>query len=75
MFWSLQQPVDESDGSSSPADFSACTSTPDASPAPSISEDESSSLSGEVSNSSIDDAASDTTVSSQLENEVFSLPE
>ncbi|KAH7546809.1 hypothetical protein FEM48_Zijuj01G0240500 [Ziziphus jujuba var. spinosa] len=87
MYWSLQQVTDESDGSSSPADVNACPSTPDASPAPSISgEDESSSLSGEVSNESsslngevsnlsIDDAASDSTVSSQLENEVSSLPE
>ena len=61
MFWSLQQPVDEANGLSSSAD---------ASPAPSISgEDESSSLGGDVSNLSIDDAASDTTVSSQVDNE------
>lgn len=44
--------------------------TPDASPAQSVSgEDEISSLSGDVSNLTIDDAASDTTMSSQVENE------
>lgn len=70
MFWSLQQPVDDTDGSMSPADTSVTTSTPDESPAPSISgEDESSSLGGEFSNFSIDDAASDTTVSSLVDNE------
>lgn len=76
MFWSLQQAVEEADRSPSSADTSACPSTPDASPAPSVSgEDESSSLGGELSNLSIDDAASDTTVSSQFENEVSSLAE
>ncbi|KAF3453371.1 hypothetical protein FNV43_RR03811 [Rhamnella rubrinervis] len=76
MFWSLQQSVDDADGSSSPTDTSACTSTPDASPAPSLNgEDESSSLGGELSNLSIDDGASDTTVSSQFETEVSSLAE
>ncbi|KAM6553982.1 hypothetical protein CsatB_014744 [Cannabis sativa] len=67
MFWSLQQPVDEANGLSSDAD---------ASPAPSISgEDESSSIGGDLSNLSIDDAASDTTVSSQIDSEVSSMPE
>lgn len=46
------------------------STTTDASPAPSVSgEDEISSLSGDVSNLTIDDAASDTTMSSQVENE------
>lgn len=76
MFWSLQQAVEEADRSPSSADTSACTSTPDGSPAPSVNgEDESSSLGGELSNLSIDDAASDITVSSQFENEVSSLAE
>lgn len=76
MFWSLQQPVDDTDGSMSPADTSVTTSTPDESPAPSISgEDESSSLGGEFSNFSIDDAASDTTVSSLVDNEGSSVLE
>ncbi|KAJ7963710.1 putative Fimbrin [Quillaja saponaria] len=64
MYWSLQQLVEDAESSPSPA------TTGDVSPAPSISgEDESSSLSGEVSNLSFDDATSDTTVSSQVENE------
>lgn len=67
MYWSLQQPVEEGDSSPS---LNNGTCTPDASPAPSISgEDDSSSLGGEVSNLTIDDSASDTTVSSLLENE------
>ncbi|CAB4308515.1 unnamed protein product [Prunus armeniaca] len=62
MFWSLQQAVDDTERSLSPVD---------ASPATSINgEDESSSsLGGEISNLSIDDTASDTTVTSQFENE------
>ena len=78
MYWSLQQAADETDGgSSSPTDSSVTTTTtPDASPAPSISgEDESSSLGGEVSNLSVDDAASDTTVSSLVESEGLPVPE
>ncbi|EXB81084.1 hypothetical protein L484_014016 [Morus notabilis] len=77
MFWSLQQPVDDADGSMSPANTSVTTSsTPDESPAPSISgEDEISSLGGEISNFSIDDAASDTTVSSLVDNEGSPVPE
>ncbi|PON38713.1 Dystrophin [Parasponia andersonii] len=67
MSWSLQQPVDDAGGLSSSAD---------ASPAPSVSgEDESSSLGGDVSNLSVDDAASDTTVSSQVDNEGSPMPE
>ncbi|XP_021906098.1 fimbrin-1-like isoform X1 [Carica papaya] len=67
MYWSLQQPVEE--GDSSPSLHNGAY-TPDASPAPSFSgEDESSSLGGEISNLIIDDSASDTTVSSLLENE------
>ncbi|XP_062017624.1 fimbrin-1-like [Rosa rugosa] len=64
MFWSLQQPVDDSEASPSPADVS---------PATSISgEDEgTSSLGGEISNLSIDDTASE--VSSQLDTEVTSF--
>lgn len=70
MYWSLQKAVDAGESSPSTANGTTCTTTPDASPAASISgEDESSSLGGEVSNLNIDDAASDTTVSSQIENE------
>ncbi|CDP13763.1 unnamed protein product [Coffea canephora] len=105
MYWSLQQPVEDSDsspsttrtpdaspgsstngypspsiidspgvssgltfnGSSSPV----ATASPGESPAPSVNgEDDSSLGGGEVSNSTIDDAASDSTVSSsQVENE------
>ncbi|TQD86430.1 hypothetical protein C1H46_028033 [Malus baccata] len=64
MFWSLQQPVDDTERLPSPVD---------ASPATSISgEDEScSSLGGEISNLSIDDTASDTT---QVENDGSNTP-
>lgn len=55
MYWSLQQSVEDSDSSPSPA--------------PSVNSEDESSLGGEVSNLTIDDAASDTTVSSQFENE------
>ncbi|XP_057466189.1 fimbrin-1-like [Actinidia eriantha] len=65
MYWSLQQTVEESE--SSP--FPAADGTPDASPAPSVISEDESSLGAEFSNLTIDDAASDTTVSSQLENE------
>ncbi|MED6208271.1 fimbrin, partial [Stylosanthes scabra] len=70
MYWSLQQQgEDASDSFPSPAG-TATTTTPEASPAPSVcGEDESSSLGGELSNLSVDDATSDTTVSSQLESE------
>ncbi|GLU23853.1 hypothetical protein SLE2022_398290 [Rubroshorea leprosula] len=62
MYWSMQQAIE--DGESSPFPLN----TPDASPAPSISgEDDTSSLGGEFSHLTIDDAASDTTVSSQFE--------
>lgn len=70
MYWCLQQPDEDSDSFPSPASTST-NITPDASPAPSIcGEDESSSsLYGEFSNFSTDDATSDTTISSQLEYE------
>lgn len=70
MYWSLQQQTEDADSFPSPAG-TATTTTPDASPAPSIcGEDENSSLGGEFSNISVDDATSDTTtVSSQLESE------
>lgn len=66
MYWSLQQSGEDADSFPSPA--TTITNTPDASPAPSVNgDDDISSLGGEISNLSIDDAASDTTVSSQLE--------
>lgn len=58
MYWSLQQSVEDSDSSQSPA--------------PSVNSEDECSLGGEVSNLTIDDAASDTTVSSQFENEDIS---
>lgn len=79
MYWSLQQQAEEAESSPSPLPSPLpspspanghSTTTPDASPAPSVSgEDENSSLCGEVSNLTIDDAASDSTISSQVENE------
>ncbi|XP_038905143.1 fimbrin-1-like [Benincasa hispida] len=67
MYWSLQQPAEEMDISPSPATASTIT---DRSTTSSINgEDESSSLCGEVLNLSLDDTASDTTVSSVVENE------
>ncbi|KAJ6775974.1 FIMBRIN/PLASTIN [Salix koriyanagi] len=77
MYWSLQKAVEDGESSPSPSPSNGtCTATPDASPAPSVSgEDEISSLGGEVSNLNIDDAASDTTVSSQLVNEEFTAVE
>ncbi|KAJ9153853.1 hypothetical protein P3X46_027250 [Hevea brasiliensis] len=69
MYWSLQKAMEEGESSPSPSN-GTCATTPDASPAPSISgEDDVSSLGGEVSNLNIDDAASDTTVSSLIESE------
>ncbi|XP_058218826.1 fimbrin-1-like isoform X2 [Rhododendron vialii] len=62
MYWNLQQPVEESESSPS---LSAST-------AASINGEDESSQSDEVSNLTMDDAASDTTVSSQVENEVTS---
>lgn len=73
MYWSLQQGTEELETSSSPTDAAASTSTtstsPDASPSPSVNGEDESSLSGEIVNLIIDDAASDTTVTSQVENE------
>ncbi|KAL9366868.1 hypothetical protein Peur_038067 [Populus x canadensis] len=75
MYWSLQKAVEDGESSPSPSN-GTCTATPDASPAPSVNgEDEISSLGGEVSNLNIDDVASDTTVSSQLENEELTAVE
>ncbi|KAK7320337.1 hypothetical protein VNO77_29735 [Canavalia gladiata] len=69
MYWSLQQQAEDTDSFPSPPDTIIAT-TPEASPAPSIyGEDESSSFGGEFSNLSVDDATSDTTVSSQLESD------
>ncbi|XP_061375633.1 fimbrin-1-like [Gastrolobium bilobum] len=69
MYWCLQQQSEDADSFPSPAD-TATTTTPEASPAPSVcGEDEISSLGGEFSNFSVDDATSDTTVSSQLESD------
>ncbi|KAJ1392513.1 EF-hand domain pair [Sesbania bispinosa] len=69
MYWSLQQQAEDADSLPSPGD-TATTTTPEASPAPSLcGEDENSSLGGEFSNLSVDDATSDTTVSSQVESD------
>ncbi|KAJ8766591.1 hypothetical protein K2173_023838 [Erythroxylum novogranatense] len=69
MYWSLQKAAEEGESCPSTANSSTYP-TPEASPAPSVSgEDDVSSLNGEVSNFNIDDAASDTTVCSQIENE------
>uniref|UniRef100_A0A2N9GZU7 Calponin-homology (CH) domain-containing protein n=1 Tax=Fagus sylvatica TaxID=28930 RepID=A0A2N9GZU7_FAGSY len=74
MYWSLQKAIEEGESSPSPADASSSSTITDASPAPSINgEDEISSLCGEVSNFSIDDAASDT--SSLVENDTASVGE
>ncbi|CAI0379263.1 unnamed protein product [Linum tenue] len=66
MYWSLQKAVEEGESlSPAPSSCNTCNATPDASPAPSVcGEDESSSIAGDVSSLTIDDAASDTTVSS-----------
>ncbi|XP_022716815.1 fimbrin-1-like [Durio zibethinus] len=70
MYWYLQHAAEEGE-----MNGNGSTYTSDASPAPSISgEDESSSLCGEISSFTIDDAASDITVSSsQFENEDATL--
>jgi len=66
MYWSLQQQTEDPDSFPSPANTT--TSTPEASPAPSVcGEDESSSIGGEFSNLSVDDTTSDSTASSQPE--------
>ncbi|GMJ05056.1 fimbrin 1, ARABIDOPSIS THALIANA FIMBRIN 1 [Hibiscus trionum] len=72
MYWCLQHAADEGEAALSPSNGNGSTTyTSDASPAPSISgEDERSSLCGEISSLTMDDAASDITVSSsQCENE------
>ncbi|CAI8586932.1 unnamed protein product [Vicia faba] len=68
MYWSLQQQTEDPD-SFSPASTVTDVTTPEASPAPSVCGDDEtySSLNGDFSNLSVDDATSDTTVSSQLE--------
>ena len=72
MYWSLQKAVEEAESAPSPAYASSSSTITDASPAPSINgEDEISSFCGEVSNFSIDDAASDT--SSLVENDTASV--
>lgn len=64
MYWSLQQQTEDTDSFPSPAG-TATTTTPEASPAPSVcGEDENSSIGGEFSNLSVDDATSDTTATS-----------
>ncbi|KAK6934527.1 Calponin homology domain [Dillenia turbinata] len=65
MYWSLQQPVEETATSPPPAD----TTTLDENSAQSTNGEDDSSLEGEVSNLTIDETASDTTVSSEVENE------
>ncbi|GAB2284737.1 fimbrin [Dionaea muscipula] len=62
MYWCLQQPVEDADSSPSPAD--TATTTDVSSSAPSYSEEDESSICGEISTLMIDDAFSDTTVSS-----------
>lgn len=76
MYWSLQQQTeDAADSFPSPAG-TASTTTPEASPVPSVcGEDESSSIGGEFSNLSVDDATSDTTVSSQVESDGVPAPD
>ncbi|XP_022753073.1 fimbrin-1-like isoform X1 [Durio zibethinus] len=71
MYWCIQHAVEEGETTPSPGNGNGSSYSSDASPAPSISgEDESSSLSGEISSLTIDDTASDITVSSsQFESE------
>ena len=64
MYWSLQQPAEESE--SSPAEES---NVPDASPTASVDGERETALAGEVSNLAIDGAASDTALSPEVENE------
>ncbi|PPD80421.1 hypothetical protein GOBAR_DD22655 [Gossypium barbadense] len=64
MYWCLQHAAEEGEVALSPANGNGSTYTSDTSPAPSISgEDERSSLCGEISSLTMDDAASDITVS------------
>ncbi|XP_020223804.1 fimbrin-1 [Cajanus cajan] len=75
MYWSLEQQPEETDSFPSPAG-TATTTTPEASPVPSVcGEDESSSFGGEFSNLSVDDAddnSDSTASSSQPESDVAS---
>lgn len=69
MYWSLQQQTEDLNSFPSPAN-TATTTTPEASPAPSVcGEDENFSIGGEFSNLSIDDTTSDSTASSQPESD------
>nr|XP_043619271.1 fimbrin-1-like [Erigeron canadensis] len=65
MYWSLLQSTDDSESSPS-----SIAETPEASPEPSVNGDEESSVVAEISNLSIDDAASDTTVSTHESNDI-----
>ncbi|XP_039027017.1 fimbrin-1-like [Hibiscus syriacus] len=71
MYWCLQHAAEDGDAALSPSNGNGSTTyASDASPAPSISgEDDRSSLCGEISSLSVDDAVLDVTVSSQCENE------
>ncbi|XP_043688985.1 fimbrin-5 [Telopea speciosissima] len=71
MYWSLQKPVEGSD--LSPTEASA----PDSSPASCVDEADRGSLASEISNMTMDDAASDTAsvTSSQIENDNVSIEE
>lgn len=69
MYWSLQQPAEESE--SCPAEDS---NFPDASPAGSVDGESETPLDGEVYNLAINDAASDTApsdIAPEVENEEF----
>ncbi|KAK9005153.1 hypothetical protein V6N11_042599 [Hibiscus sabdariffa] len=75
MYWCLQHAAEEGEAALSPSNGNGSTTyTSDASPSPSVNgEDERSSLCGEISSLTMDDAASDITVSSQCENEVTEI--
>ncbi|KAK9285848.1 hypothetical protein L1049_025049 [Liquidambar formosana] len=64
MYWSLQQPVGESESTPAEGD-----KIPDASPTASMDSENETVLAGEVSNLAIDDAVSDTALSPQAGNE------
>lgn len=64
MYWSLQQPAEESESESCPAEDS---NIPDASPAASVDGESETPLDGEVCNLAINDAASDTSPEVEIE--------
>jgi plastin-1 len=67
MYWSLQQPAEESESESNPAED---CKTPDASsPAASVDGERETALASEVSNMAINDDASDSALSPKVENE------